>query len=353
MEKINSEHGSFLIGALVFVIILAIVIFSATTLVTSQNRAQVQSANERKAFYAAETGIEYALGALKDSMNWRAAPSNVSVGDGKFSLTLDDNNTTPGLGDTLLVSSVGTVGNIQRSIQLVIKLPPPPKEWPFVFFAPNLFELDEGYGTIKGDIHTNSPELLKINYVTHDIQGDVTTAPPAIDVPTINWQIYKDAAIADSHYYTGSYTFNEGQTYKGHYYIEGTAEFNDNVTIIGSLVTGDHLNIFAKNVKFIADPPNWPVIATKQKIRTDGADYIYIEGFVYCDHFHWDAHHMTFIGSCVAITKIHSCLSCTSSNDGQDKKFIFDPKYTTDIVGMDFKLPDPVYGMKIVRWKYN
>ena len=111
-KRTNSERGGFLIGALVFVVILGIVIFSVATLVTNQNRSQVQSANERKAFYAAETGVEYAVGVLRDSADWRSGVSKDTVGDGEFSVTLDDSNTIYSLKDTILVTSTGYKGSI-------------------------------------------------------------------------------------------------------------------------------------------------------------------------------------------------------------------------------------------------
>jgi len=325
MEKINSEHGSFLIGALVFVIILAIVIFSVTSLVTSQNRAQVQSANERKAFYAAETGIEYALGVLKDSSDWREGVSKGSLGDIEFSVSLDDKDTSPFLGDTVLVTSIGYKGSIQRSIQVYVIQPGGGPDTDYLILAGDEIDFSKGEAVVNGNLHANKKVKIGSKYT---INGEVTTAPPTIDLPTVDWDFFKNEAIAAGQYVNGDIEFEAGSSYSGVWYATGKAKMKDNnVVINGTIVAEDDIELKMNNEKITANPANYPAILTKKKLEVD-KNNAEIRGFIYCSDLVIKKNNMVINGALVVTNTI--------KNEKNNTEINFEPSYLTKVAGVTF-----------------
>lgn len=323
--RLKSQRGGFLIGALVFVIILGIVIFSATTLVTNQNRAQVQSANERKAFYAAETGIEYALGVLKDSSDWRDGVSKDSVGDGKFSVNLDDKNTIPSLGDTILVTATGYKGNIQRSIQVYLIQPGGP-DTDYAVLAGSEIDFSSGKAVVNGNLHANKKAKIGSKYT---INGDVTIAPPTIDAPEVDWDFFKNEAIAAGQYVIGDIEFeSSGNPYTGVWYATGEAKIKDNnVVINGTIVAENNIELKKNNEKITATPSNYPAILTKTdlKVEKNNAE---ITGLVYCQNLEIQKNNMVINGALVVTNKITNSKNNTEIN--------FEPLYLTKVSGVTF-----------------
>ena len=88
--RISSEQGSTLIIVIVIIISLGLIGFLISDLIISENRISNIDADKNQAFYIAESGIEYAIGLLSDSSNWRSTSSDVSVGNGSFNITVDD-----------------------------------------------------------------------------------------------------------------------------------------------------------------------------------------------------------------------------------------------------------------------
>lgn len=337
MKKIKSEQGSFLIGALVFVIILGIVIFSVTTLVTSQNRAQVQSAQERKAFYAAETGIEYAVAAIKDSCDWRASVSNSSVGDGEFSIKVDDENTMASFGDTILVTSTGYYRNIQRTLQLYLLQFNNGPALDYVVLADDDIDFSSGKAIIDGNLHANGELAIGSNYI---INGSVSQAPPVVDMPIIDWDFFKNEASNLGQYVEGNKAFVGGSTYTGVWYITGKATVLDNdIQVKGTIVSEDDCELIMNNESIIADP-GYPAILTKGDliVQKNGAT---IRGLIYCKNLDIQKNNMKIYGAIIT--------TGTIINQKNNTEFYFDPTSLTGLEGMDFGCKKD--SLMVLRWQ--
>lgn len=337
-NSISSEQGAFLIGALVFVIILAIVIFAVTTLVTNQNRAEVQSAHERKAFYAAETGIEYALGVLEDSSDWRGGVSMDSVGDGQFSVTLDDSNTISSLMDTILVTSTGYKGSIQRKIKVLL-IPGP--DLAYALLAGGDINLSKGEVTVNGDIHTNGSLTTNGNKTT--INGTASEAPPIVNLPTIDWDFYKNLAMVDSgHYVVGDKTFIKSESpYYGVYYTTGKAIVGDNnIEIYGSIIAEGDVDLTWNYEWIEATPSNYPAIATQGDLIL-GKNTGTIKGLVYCTNLVCDKNNTEFYGGLITTGTFTNGLNNTEIN--------YDPQYLTGLEGVTF--PGKSDSLIVLRWE--
>lgn len=336
-KGITSERGGFLIGALVFVVLLGIVIFSVATLVTNQNRSQVQSANERKAFYAAETGIEYAVGVLRDSADWRSGVSKDTVGDGEFSVTLDDSNTISSLKDTILVTSTGYKGSIQRSIKVYLV---PGPDLAYALLTGEDIDFEEGEVTVNGDIHANG--TITVNEDKTIINGNATEAPPVIDLPTIDWDFFKNEAMAQGQYVVGDKTFDaSGSPYHGVWYSTGKSLIGDNnIEIYGSIIAEGDVDVTWNSEWIEAVPSNYPAIATQSDLIL-GKNSGTIKGLVYCKNLICDKNNTEFYGGLVVTGSFTNGLNNTVIN--------YDPQYLTGLSGVTF--PGKSDSLIVLRWR--
>jgi hypothetical protein len=334
--KINSQRGAFLIGALVFVILLAIVIFAVATLVTTQNRAEVQSANERKAFYAAETGIEYAVGVLRDSAEWRGGVSKDSIADGEFSVTLDDSNSISSLKDTILVTSTGYKGSIQRSIQVYL-IPGP--DLAYALLAGEDIDFEEGEVDVNGDIHANG-SIIEGAKTT--INGTATEAPPVIDLPTIDWDFFKNVAIAQGQYVVGDKLFIMSESpYTGVWYSTGKAHMQENSIVVNGAIIAEGNVEITKNYEIItATPSNYPAIATQGDLII-GKNTATINGLVYCTNLICEKNNTVFNGGLIVTGTFTNGLNNTEIN--------YDPQYLTGLAGVNFSGKSD--SLTVLRWQ--
>lgn len=326
--RFRSQKGAFLIGALIFVAIVGVAVVAITTLVVTQNQGQQTFIDERKAFYAAETGIEYALGVLEDSSDWRGGVSKDSIGDGEFSVTVDDDNSIPGLGDTVLVTATGFRGKIQRSIQVYVIQPGGGPDTDYVIFAGDDIDFSSGKAVVNGNLHANKSVKIGNKYT---INGEVTTAPPSIDPPEIDWDFFKNEAIAAGagHYMAGDIEFeSSGNPHTGVYYATGEIKIKDNNVIInGTLVAENNIELKMNNEKITAEPSNYPAILTKGdlKVEKNNAE---ITGLVYCQNLEIQKNNMIINGGLV--------VTGTITNEKNNTKINFEPLYLTQVAGVDF-----------------
>ena len=340
--KINlfSQRGGFLIGALVFVVILGIVIFSVATLVTNQSRSQAQVANERKAFYAAETGIEYALGVLNDSLDWRGGVSKDSIGDGEFSIKVDDKNTISTLGDTILVTATGYKGKIQRSIQVYLMQFGGP-DIDYALLSGGDIDFTGGKAVINGDLHSNGTVKMGVK---DTVNGTITQAPPVIDLPEVDWNFFKKEAMDAGQYVEGDKDFVYGVSYTGVWYITGKAKVKDNgVVINGTLVSEGDVELIKNDEKITATPEYYPAILTKGDIvatKNTGE----INGLIYCNNLNIEKNLMTINGAIIT--------TGTIKNSKNETEINFEPKYLTGLAGIDFKeTGNKGDSLLVLRWQ--
>ena len=336
--RFKSQNGAFLIGALVFASILGVVILATTTLVITQSQSQRTFVNERKAFYAAETGIEYAVGVLKDSSDWRNGVSKDSIGDGEFSVTLDDTNTISSLGDTILVTATGYKGNIQRSIQTYLIQP----ELGYSVLAGKDIDFSKGKAVVKGNLHANNKAKIGPK---DTIDGTVTSAPPIIDMPMIDWDFFKNKAIADGQYVDGDVGFDlPGSPYNGVWYATGKIKMKDNdVVVNGTIVAEDDIELKKNNEKITATSSNYPAILTKKSIIVD-KNNAEINGLIYCKDLDIKKNNMVINGAVVVTNTIKNEMNNTVIN--------YQPSYLNKISGMAFSSSSAAPPL-VISWRIS
>jgi hypothetical protein len=325
---IYSQRGGFLIGALVFAILISIVVFSVATLVTNQNRFQNQSANERKAFYVAETGVEYAMAVLKDSPDWRDGVSEESIGDGKFSVSLTD------VGDTLLISSTGKIGKIQRSVEvLCLKVGIP--DWDYGTYGGHDVRFKEG-GTINGDVYAEN----KFENDKATINGDVITGQ-SLPLPTIDWAFYENEASAVGQRIEGDIDFSN-VVLMGVWYVTGKVKFKSNVSVKGTIVCEDDIISEEKDMTIEAVPENYPALISGHNIDIK-EKLLDVKGILYAVND-------------IKLAEVHSGEGVLIAGHDlvadEDLNYNYNPNYVTGVSGIDFgKTSSEGDSLIVLRWQ--
>jgi len=113
----NSKRGYLLPMALIFTTISLIIGFTVYMVGYHEQMSSFNRLNREKAFYLAEAGLQRAFAHLKNSTSWVPPEGwsvDVPLGEGTFLVTEAVN------GDTILLTSVGTVRGITENVELTL-----------------------------------------------------------------------------------------------------------------------------------------------------------------------------------------------------------------------------------------
>jgi len=110
IRVIREEQGTTLLVSLIFIVTLGMIIISLTTMVAADARIQALNSEERRAFYAAQSGMEYAIRGINE---YAVSHSSITTLDG-YSETIDCGNSTSCQvdiafigSDSLIITSTG------------------------------------------------------------------------------------------------------------------------------------------------------------------------------------------------------------------------------------------------------
>ncbi|MHB2148825.1 pilus assembly PilX N-terminal domain-containing protein [Calditrichota bacterium LG25] len=97
----HNQHGVMLIGLLLFMVFIGMIIVSLLTLLAAEARMQIVDVNQRRALYAAESGIEYAMRLISEY----ALYNSFLLGLSNYSETVE---TGPGARCQINIHIIGT-----------------------------------------------------------------------------------------------------------------------------------------------------------------------------------------------------------------------------------------------------
>lgn len=339
--RLNSEAGNILLIVIIIVFGLGFLGLVISKLVISENTITTIDADKNKAFYIAETGVEYAVSMLTDSSSWRGTSSDIIAAGGSFSILIADSTSIPLLGDTLLVRSTGRSTRIGKTLQ--VKILAGESGWSNALTAGENIDFSSGKGTINGDMHANNQVLVGSKYT---VNGDITGPPPTVDMPIIDWDFFRNAASADSQYFTTDIHFVIGNSpYSGVWYTTQNIVFDDNSIIVyGTIVAEGNIDIKKNNIEIYATPQNYPAILCGNDLTIYFNNTI-IRGFVYSDNdIMLEKNNGIITGALFAAGTIR--------NTANNSVFTIDPAYTTDLVSVSL---DSTYlhnySPEIISWE--
>lgn len=341
--RYKSEQGSTLSIVIILVIILGFMGIVVSNLIISENRISNIDLHKNDAFYLAESGVEYSIGILSDSSSWRKTSSDITLANGSFKVNVIDKTTKSELGDTLLATITATTKHYVKELQ--VKFLVNEGNWTNVMLAGNNVNLSSGKGNIYGNLHSNSIITVGKKYT---VDGTITTAPPIINLPVIDWDYFKNEAIAAGKYFTSDIHFKKDDSpVNGIWYTTKNISIEDNnVVVNGSLVAENDLEIKKNNVEIYATPISHPAIAVGNDVKIDFNNTI-IHGLVYADHdIILEKNNGEIVGALVAKNMV--------KHSGNNLTLILDDKYISNMNGVliDQTLAGPG-GVDMASWIEN
>lgn len=264
MTENRREKGAVLILTFIIMITLTAIVAAFLSMTSIQTKSAGYDIVSSKALWLAEAGLQKAFYALKNDSSYQNSPTTISgaLGSGTYSVSCVKN------ASVYTFTSIGRVGVMNRKITHTM-----------AFTSSTLVRsihadgstLDFQYstGVINGNVSCN---VQIKNYSGMTINGTITQGFPMIR-PTLDFDYYKNLAIAAGQYVAGSKAFTSG-TYSGVWYVAGQVTIGSGAIINGSVI-GDSSISFAKaatNVQINPSPlTNYPALAAKQNISTSAS----------------------------------------------------------------------------------
>lgn len=284
----------------------------------------------------AHSSANIAAAKLFRDSNWRAGLNTTNFNGGSFFVTVVDTFINP---DSLIkVIATGSFGGIQKTVQTMMK---PYESWPYAMYSDIDIDLDNGSGTISGNVHSNGTLDINGGYT---VNGTVTHGFPNINSPTVDSTFFKNKAIAAGQYVNGNYTFTPaGSPYTDVWYITGDADIQGGTVINGTLYVGNRCEFIGANINITTASPNYPALVVGERARGDQPSYdnINITGLIYCgEKWETKGDNITLTGALITLDRIR--------NEGTNFVLTHDEIYTGDVAGVTFESDSTK--MKILSW---
>lgn len=321
INLLKEEKGYVLGMVLIFFLIFSIIGLSILEMAGDERVFAARYSHKVQAFYNAEAGINRGI--------WLA--NKVSLSAATFS-----NSTVNVVYDstTKIMTATGTSGQNERIVRVTLQGSGGEDIWPYVLYSDTQgIEFTKGDGEIKGDIHSNT----SITISGHDVDGDQTVAPPAVDVPTVDWDYYKQAAIAQGKYRTGYLILNTSyETGDGIWYCEGPIYMWNYEGLEGTLVSRNSVYLFgSKNT--IEAPDSLPAIIAERLIYFMGNE-IQIEGSIF--NLGTNPVYMQTLINCQKLELDGSIITkglIRKNSNNSETNIKYKKKYVEDIMGIDYQ----------------
>lgn len=231
---LQDERGSALSSMILLISILTIMGLTLTLILQNNAKISATDSDSMRAFYAAQSGIDYAVKASLNTMNWHWSAPNQSIAGSAVTINVEDNTIIPALNDTLQVRIKAVHG--QAASNQVFRL--------------RLIDIS-GYAVyISGSLNDVSVRD-SAGTVNNSLAYEYASVLPDIDINKL-----KEMAISQGHYFNSSLTLDNGSSYPtgndaSYYhprpngvpsdtpnvvYIEGDLEVKNSASIYGIVV---------------------------------------------------------------------------------------------------------------------
>jgi len=162
------KGGISILFSLFAFLVLVVLVFVSTSMVTVGSRSAASFAEDTQAQYLTEAGVEYGLKLTFEGQSLPYAEI-VSLYGGEFRLAIVD------LGSYIQLMSIGIFDDAKKTVQVLIA----PDDYTIDSAASsgNDVKFEEGSGTITGGLHGNN--TVSVN-PPHIVTGPIVVAPPIL-----------------------------------------------------------------------------------------------------------------------------------------------------------------------------
>jgi len=260
------EEGVVLILTFIVMTTLTAIVVAFLSMTSIQTKGSGYDMDSSKALWLTEAGLQKAFYTLKNDVSYQNSPTTISgtlVGSsGTYSVNCVKN------ASVYTFTSIGTVGVMNRKITHSMAFTSSTLVRA-IHADGSTLDFQDSTGVINGNVSCN---VQIKNYSGITINGAITQGFPMIR-PTLDFDYYKNLAIAAGQYVNGSKTFTN-TTYSGVWYVKGQVTIESGAIINGSII-GDSSISFDKaatNVQITPSPlTNYPALAAKQNISTSAS----------------------------------------------------------------------------------
>lgn len=283
MKTRINKKGFMLIVSIYVIIIFAVLGITVSAFIAGEAIGNSLFVNGLKALHITEGGIEYMIANdLINDFDWSNNDGDshlgIALGLGEFDVWVSSSSP-----ESATVSSNGYInrGNLFSEVrrQTVVELQR--------FYEPSLnnllyvsgrINMNHATGLASGAPLVSGADINTGNVV---IDGDVEEYD-SIVLPTIDWNAYKNLAIAQGNYYGGDLSIAHSQSMDGIYYVEGNVSMDDNVTINGSLIVEGNINMNQVTGLYITpEVSGYPALIVGGNLNATHIDDSFITGLVY------------------------------------------------------------------------
>lgn len=183
-RSLRASDGYVLVAAMIIAFVLLVGGMTIFSVATGESRNTHYEQRSWEAFYLADSALERARAHMLQDVSWRDGWTDVSAGNGVYSLSMKD-TTYGGLTNTVQLLASGTVGDATRRIEMIAALSP-------AVFAHTIVVIEEistwGNVCIEGLIFVGVDDG---NYSPAtdcgEIMSDTQVTPPAFYTDTIHF----------------------------------------------------------------------------------------------------------------------------------------------------------------------
>lgn len=305
-----NNKGIGIIAAIMIILIASVMGIVVTSLLGTGTFNSLNYMYSQQAFFIAEGGLEYYLEQLENqASSWvtpPTRPADEALGIGTFTITTANEQA----GEIDITSTAHITGPYGQTVQRVVTThvtrlsgpDNPPEAFSYASYIRLQANLQNSTnGKVIGALGAEKWIHAWENFDFYDVDTWDPDNPPAPIADPVG-EGYVNEQMDDIFPYLGesgfasyradadtvvdgNYTFAEGQTYSGLYYITGTVTIEDNVTINGGIVSNGTINMRHSTGSTITPASGQPALITDSNIDMSNADGIQItgNGVTYCE----------------------------------------------------------------------
>lgn len=258
---LSNQKGMALLTTLIFVFIMVTFGVALLTMTSNDSKLSTLQRDSTRAFYLAEAGVDKALWNLNTStdnggegLDWRTNDETGPLHEGTIAEYYDVTvitiqNATETLPEIIKITSTGVIDNGtytsgKRKIEVEAQKAISPSStlcYNYALATDSILTIN-GAITINGDIHANGSIGGSNNDPT--VNGEQTIGGDEI-YPIIDFEYYKQLAIANETYYDYPKVFNTDETITGIHFIDGDVEIKANLNISDGAIfaTGEIISL--------------------------------------------------------------------------------------------------------------
>lgn len=322
LDRIRRREGSVL---LVVMIVSAVLVLAGTSMVALASNASFRMRRHMEASQAlnvAEAGIADMIGRLSDNYTqWQDSTNSASFGGGAYRVVSE--TTAEG---NVIITSEGTVQNARRIVAVeLLGTEQDRNDMLFSLSGAILSGGDVRFSTaaftIRGNVHSNqkvtssngaqngnlyasltnnAPATITAVETIGDLQGNHVVGVEKRELPTFNFDSYRQLAQSGGIYLEGDQTLGDwnGTPGNGVVYVNGDVRIRNNSSLVGTLVANGNI-VIENNFSQVSYASGMPSLLATGNVTMGNRGTL--QGLVYAGVNTYIANNVDVLGGIISV----------------------------------------------------